>query len=118
MMKNFITQQQKTTQDLRDVVRDLTTKVDRLTMQNKILETQIVQQASSSRALGKLPSQPKPNPREQHIKALTLRSGKQIGDSSSTAQLETLESALVERDVDDINSDVRNTKDDVGGTKF
>jgi hypothetical protein len=31
-MENFMTQQQKTTQDLRDVVRDLTIKVDSLTM--------------------------------------------------------------------------------------
>jgi hypothetical protein len=80
MMENFMIQQQKTTQDLRDVVRDLTTKVDSLTTQNKMLETQIAQQASSSRAPGKLPSQPEPNPREHHMKVVTLRSGKQIGD--------------------------------------
>jgi hypothetical protein len=102
------------TQDLRDVVRDLIIKVDSLMTQNKMLETQITQKASSSRALGKLPSQPEPNPREQHIKALTLRSGKQIGDSSLTAQPETLESVPVNQDAGNTNPDASNTKDDAG----
>ena len=54
--------------------------MDQLATHNKMLENQIASQASSSNSyqMGKLPSQPE-NPRE-HVKAITLRSGKQLPD--------------------------------------
>ena len=54
--------------------------MDQLATHNKMLENQIASQASSSNShqMGKLPSQPE-NPREP-VKAITLRSGKQLPD--------------------------------------
>ncbi len=52
--------------------------MDQLATHNKMLENQITQQASfSSKAAGKLPSQPEMNPRK-HCKRVTLRSGKTL----------------------------------------
>lgn len=57
-----------------------TSKMEQLSTHNKMLENQIAQQInSSSKAQGKLPSQPE-NPRER--KAVHLRSGKVVGDES------------------------------------
>ncbi len=52
--------------------------MDQLATHNKMLENQIAQQASSSsKPVGKLPSQPEMNPREQ-CKAVALRSGRTL----------------------------------------
>lgn len=63
-MENLITQQNQN-----EAIRLLTTKVDQLATQNKILENQIAQQDSSS---SKATSQPE-NVRE-HCNAIILRS--------------------------------------------
>jgi len=49
-----------------------------LTIHNKMLDLVNPQQANSSSTLpGRLPSKPKPNPKE-HCNAIVLRSGKQL----------------------------------------
>ena len=64
-----------------EAIKELTSKVDNLAIHNKMLETQIAQQAGSSqRQLGKFPGQPEINPNE-HCKAVSLRSGKKLEDS-------------------------------------
>ena len=69
MMESMLMIQQK--QD--EYIKQLASKVDVLTTQNKILEVQITQQgSSSSTSLYKLPSKLEPNPREQ-CKAMILR---------------------------------------------
>ena len=48
-----------------ECLKQLASMVDMLTTHNKMLESQIAQQASSSSApLGRQPHKPKPNPRE------------------------------------------------------
>ena len=74
MLESVLLAQQK--QD--EYIKQLASKVDLLTTHNKILETQIAQQASFSLALSRrLPSKPEPNPRE-HCHAIVLRSGTQL----------------------------------------
>jgi len=59
-------------------IKQLTSKVDLLTTHNKMLETQITQQATSSITLpSRLPSKPEQNPREQ-CNVIVLRSGTQL----------------------------------------
>jgi len=58
-----------------EYIKQLASKVDLLTTHNKMLETQIAQQASSSiTPPGRLPSKPEQNPMEQ-CNAIMLRSG-------------------------------------------
>ncbi|XP_057985368.1 uncharacterized protein LOC131170331 [Hevea brasiliensis] len=72
---NFLTTQQKQ----REVIQQLTSRIDQLATHNRMLENQIAQQvSSSSKVHGKLPSQLE-NPRE-HCKEAILRSGKIVGD--------------------------------------
>jgi hypothetical protein len=57
-----------------DQIRDLSTKVDLLTTQRKLLEMQVAQQASSSsHQYRQLPPKPDCNP-NAFVKAITLRS--------------------------------------------
>ena len=61
-----------------EAIKQLTSKVDSLAVHNKMLETQLAQQAgSSSRPLGMFPGQPETNP-NAHCNAIALRSGKQL----------------------------------------
>ncbi len=47
------------------MIKQLASRMDQLAMRNKMLENQIAQQAnSSSKAIGKLTSQPEMNPKE------------------------------------------------------
>ena len=65
-------------QIMSDAIQQLTSKVESLVTHNKILETQIAQQASSSsRPKGMFPGKPATSPHEQY-KAITLRNGKQM----------------------------------------
>ena len=74
MLESVLLAQQK--QD--EYMKQLASKVDLLTTHNKMLETQIAQQASSSSTPpGRLPSKPEQNPREQ-CNAIVLRSGKEL----------------------------------------
>ena len=59
--------------------KQLHSKIEQLATHNRILETQIAQQASSSntKPLGKLPSQPEYVQKES-CQAITLRSGKEV----------------------------------------
>jgi len=76
MLESVLLAQQK--QD--EYIKQLASKVDLLTTHNKMLETQIAQQANSSTTpLGRLPSKPKQNPREQ-CNAIVLRSGTKLED--------------------------------------
>ncbi|CAM8892950.1 unnamed protein product [Rhodiola kirilowii] len=71
MMANFIAEQEKRVQGLEKTI-------DQLVIQNRMLETQVAQQAdSATREQGKLPSNPDHIPRES-VNAITLRSGKQF----------------------------------------
>ena len=61
MLESVLLTQQK--QD--EYIKQLASKVDLLTTHNKMLETQIAHQASSSSTPpGRLPSKPEQNPRE------------------------------------------------------
>lgn len=63
---------------INETIRLLTYEVDASAIHNKMLETEIAQQASiSSKPLRKLPSKPKTNPKE-HYKAITILSGNPI----------------------------------------
>ncbi len=74
MMEGFLAAQQQQT----ELIKQLTSRVDQLATYNKMLENQIAQQASSSsKAAGKLPSQPEMNTRK-HCKVVTLRSGRTL----------------------------------------
>ena len=74
MLESVLLTQQK--QD--EYTKQLASKVDLLTTRNKMLETQITQQANSSTTPhGRLPSKPELNPREQ-CNAIVLRSGTQL----------------------------------------
>ncbi len=65
--------------------------MDQLATHNKMLENQIAQQVtSSSKAVGKLPSQPEMNPKE-HCKAVTLKSGRILEQSEKVPTEETSE---------------------------
>ena len=56
--------------------------IDQLISHNRILENQIVQQASlAPQPLGRLPSQPEFQPKES-CQVINLRSGKEVGDAS------------------------------------
>jgi len=84
MLESVLLAQQK--QD--EYIKQLASKVDLLTTHNKMLETQIAQQASSSSTPpGRLPSKPKQNPREQ-CNAIVLRSGTKLeGPKSTTVEV-------------------------------
>jgi hypothetical protein len=71
----FRKDQKRFNQQMTDQIRDLGMKVDLLATQEKLLETQVAQQASSSsRQYGQLPPKPDCNPNAS-VKAITLRSG-------------------------------------------
>ena len=59
--------------------KQINSKLEQITTHNRILETQISQQASSSNAkpLGKLPSQPE-YVQQESCQAITLRSDKEV----------------------------------------
>jgi len=81
MLESVLLAQQK--QD--EYIKQLASKVDSLTTHNKILETQIVQQASSSTTPpGRLPSKPEQNPREQY-NAIVLRNGTHLEGLKDTS---------------------------------
>ncbi|CAM8905466.1 unnamed protein product [Rhodiola kirilowii] len=71
MMAKFLAEQDKKVQGLQQVI-------DQLVIQNRMLETQVAQQANSATMeQGKLPSTPEHNTRES-VNAITLRGGKQL----------------------------------------
>ncbi|KAJ9173880.1 hypothetical protein P3X46_016972 [Hevea brasiliensis] len=91
MMQGFLVAQQQHN----ELIKQLTSRMDQLATHNKMLENQIVQQASSSsKAAGKLPSQPEMNPRE-HCKAVTLKSGRTLVQSKKEPTNETLEKSEI-----------------------
>ena len=59
-MEKFVNQQMSTNKQNEEQLKQLNSKLEQLTTYNRILETQIAQQASSSntKPLRKLPSQP------------------------------------------------------------
>ena len=80
MLERVLLPQQK--QD--KYIKQLASKVNLLTTHNKILQSQIAQQASSSTTPpGRLPNKPESNPREQ-CNAIVLRSGTQLEGLKST----------------------------------
>ncbi|CAM8880938.1 unnamed protein product [Rhodiola kirilowii] len=94
MMAKFMADQDKKVQELQKTI-------DQLVTQNRMLETQVAQQANSAtREHGKLPSKPEHNPRES-VNAITLRSGKHLEmistqDTRTGAEKSALNSALDE----------------------
>jgi hypothetical protein len=74
---DFMNHQRAINTDMSDQARNLSQKMELLTTQVRMIETQIAQQASlSSRQQGTLPGKPDINPREQ-AHAVTLRNGKE-----------------------------------------
>ena len=68
--------------------KQINSKLEQIATHNRILETQIAQQASSSntKPLGKLSSQPEFTQKET-CQAITLRSGKEVEGSSSKKKI-------------------------------
>ena len=86
MLESVLLAQQK--QD--EYIKQLASKVDLLTIHNKMLETQIAHQAgSSSTPPGRLPSKPEQNPREQ-CNATVVRSGTKLeGPKGTSGEVES-----------------------------
>ena len=81
MLESVLLAQQKWV----EYIKQVASKVDLLTTHNKMLETKIAQQASSSSTpQGRLPSKPEQNPRE-HYNAIVLRSDTQIKGPKSVS---------------------------------
>jgi len=73
MIENILLGQQK--QD--EHIKQLASKVNMLTIHNKMFEVQTAQQASSSSTrLGRLPSKPESN-RHEHCNCVTLKKGEE-----------------------------------------
>ncbi|KAJ9177488.1 hypothetical protein P3X46_012704 [Hevea brasiliensis] len=88
MMEKFFAEQSKMNSKLEEEMQHVRQTMDQLQVHNRMLETQLAQQASSSgsNSYGKLPSQPQ-NPHEQ-CKVVTLRSGKKVGQESENKREE------------------------------
>ncbi|KAJ8773241.1 hypothetical protein K2173_028418 [Erythroxylum novogranatense] len=87
-----------------DLIQQLTTRMDQLTVHNKMLETQIAQQAASLRLdKGKLPAQSEA-PKE--TKAVVLRSGKVLEPMVQKNKTEK-ESAGTDQDAQPMQSDAQ-----------
>ena len=85
MLESVLLAQQK--QD--EYIKQLASKVDLLTTHNKLLETQIAHQASSSSTPPGRPSKPEQNPREQ-CNAIVLRSGTKLeGPKGTSVEVES-----------------------------
>ena len=83
-MEQFINQQSTTNKQHDDQFKQLHARIDQLVSHNRILENQIIQQASSTpQPLGKLPSQPEYHPKES-CQAINLRSDKEVRSASSS----------------------------------
>jgi len=81
MLESVLLAQQK--QD--EYIKQVASQVDLLTTHNKMLETQIAQQASSSfTPPGRLLSKPEQNPRQQ-CNAIVLKSGTQLEGPKGTS---------------------------------
>ena len=83
LMEQFVNQQMTINKQNEEQLKQLHSKLEQLATHNRILETQIAQQASSSntKPLGKLPSQPEFVHKET-CQAITLRSGKEVEGGS------------------------------------
>ena len=79
LMEQFVNQQISILKQNKEQLKQLNSKLEQLATHNRILETQIAQQASSSntKPLGKLPSQPEYVQKES-CQVITLRSGKEV----------------------------------------
>ena len=78
-MEQFVNQQMSINKQNDDQFKQINSKLEQIATHNRILETQIAQQASSSntKPLGKLPSQPEYIQKES-CQAIILRSGKEV----------------------------------------
>ena len=100
--------------------KQISSKLEQIATHNRILETQIAQQAFSSIAkpLGKLPSQPEYAQKET-CQAITLRSGKEAEGSSSKKKIivdDNEEVGVKEREVSGTKKDeskMKNEKEDI-----
>ena len=84
LMEQFVNQQMSINKQNEEQFKQLHSKLDQLATHNRILETQIAQQASTSntKPLGKLPSQPEYVQKES-CQAITLRSGKEVEEDTN-----------------------------------
>ena len=80
--KQFITNQQQTNDTMNNSIKELTAKVDEMTLHNRMLEGQITKITqflpSSNYPQGKFLGKPETNPAE-HANAIVTRSGKEYG---------------------------------------
>lgn len=88
LIEQFVNQQITINKQNEEQLKQLASKLEQIATHNRILETQIAQQASSSntKPLGKLPSQPE-YVQQETCQAITLRSGKEVEESSSTKKI-------------------------------
>jgi gag-polyprotein putative aspartyl protease len=95
MLEAFMTSQKKQ-------MEELSTKVELLATQNKLLETQVAQQAvQSAWQLGTLPPKPDPNPKDIKAVRHTLRSGAAYEDPSIPIDVQVRASDEVEQHKED-----------------
>jgi hypothetical protein len=86
--KEVVFKQNKKIDEFSDSLRAVNNRLDLVQTQNRLLETQMAQQAASAtRPEGMLPEKLEQNPRE-HIYAVTLRSGKQYDGPKIPAEEE------------------------------
>ena len=78
-MEQFVNQQISINKQNKEQFKQINSKFEQIATHNRILKTQIAQQASSSntKPLWKLPSQPKYVQKES-CQVITLRSGKEV----------------------------------------
>ena len=88
LIEQFVNQQITISKQNEEQLKQLASKIDQIATHNRILETQIAQQASSSntKPLGKLPSQLEFTQKET-CQAITLRSGKEVKESFSKKKI-------------------------------
>ena len=83
LIEQFVNQQIAINKQNEEQFKQLNFKLEQIATHNRILETQIAQQTSSSntKPLGKLPSKPEYAQKET-CQAITLRSGREVERSS------------------------------------
>ena len=113
LMEQFVNQQMTVNKQNEEQLKQLNSKLEHLATRNRIFETQIAQQASSSntKPLGNLPSQPEFVYKET-CKAITLRSCKEV-----EADLSKKKRVVDDNEVENKEVGVNGEDDDEGATK-
>ena len=107
LIEQFVNQQIAINKQNEEQFKQLNFKLEQIDTHNRILETQIAQQASSSntKPLEKLPSQPE-YAQKKTCQAITLRSGREVEGSSKKKII------MVDDEVGIEEVEISGTKDD------